>query len=51
MLKCKTLHHHQFLESYTELSERIRTRRNPDGFRKVFVKIKFVGDGEYNAVI
>ena len=26
MLKSKTLHHHQFLESYTELSERIRTR-------------------------
>ena len=26
MLKSKTLHHHQFLESYRELSERIRTR-------------------------
>ena len=26
MLKSKTLHHHQFLESYTELLESIRTR-------------------------
>ena len=26
MLNSKALHHHQFLESYTELSERIRTR-------------------------
>ena len=26
MLKSKILHDHQFLENYTELSERIRTR-------------------------